>query len=375
MLSAGSMRGLRAGTVLAVYPHAEAGQADWPVGHVRVTSTGDYVSRAEPCAHASLGARWKLPTGARCKVVRLAHASPPLRLALHDDVRLPLAVREKLQQKLQGLVERPGSLCEWAAEDRPDWWVRTTPGTDELLLVDASDQRNVRRRWIKERASFGPFEGADAPEQLADRARRLARARNLLALAGFLEERPLTTRGPDVEVQLLRYRDEASKVGDPIRLDLDGTAWGVRPTDQVAVRVSNDSRSALDVTVLAVDEDDRMTVVFPRERERNRVEAGQSLTTHRQKPPEAGRGQRLVVLAVATGEPPVSYGFLESAAIVRARERARAEGIAERALDGPLGRLLQGALYGEGQERGVEVKDLQRVAFRTLTWRPTSRVR
>ena len=291
---------------------------------------------------------------------------------------VPLARLTQLQEQLQDLVNRPGALLECvSAKDRPDWLVQLTSGSEELFLVEGRIHRGLVRNGPPP-ITHGPFKGQEALEQLVDRANRIARASNLLGLADFFEEQSFTAQGPNVEVQLLRFHNDSVKVGEIIRLDYLASKAGnqgcINEGDLIAVQVANNSRAALDVSILAIDADDRISVFFPQGREINQVAPGASLTTPRQKTPgAAGQAQRLVVIAVPAGGRPTNYCFLASPTIAQARERAKAEGIAERTLGSPLGRLFQKALFAEGREPGIAVTEVQRTGLRTLFWRLASR--
>jgi hypothetical protein len=389
-ISAGSLAGLREGTILAVRPPGKKSATDEILGHVRVTATTESTARVEPCAHARMDVRWKMPNGSPCQPVYLPHDSPPLRLALPGIPReASLAARlDHLEKQLRERLDRPGSPCRLvSAEEKPDWFVKVTAGKEDALYLWTSvtdPGRQARPGEVR-----GPFTGAKGVVQLADCADRIARTRNLLALVGLFEGQSLTAQGPDVEVRLLRFSDDGVKFGQVIREEDDRT---VSEGDLVAVQVTNNSRSALDLTILAIDEDDRVSVFFPAGREDNRVARGGSLITTRHKSQPAADAkktaaarahlgldarptalERLLVIAVAADGRSTNYGFLASPTIAQARARAMAEGTAERTLDSPLGRLLQNALYAERWPGGIDVQEVQRVALRTLAWRVNRR--
>jgi hypothetical protein len=222
---------------------------------------------------------------------------------------------------------------------------------------------------LSDRDFRGPAEGLVLV--LKDQLQRIARAKNLVALAS--ENSPGADRDPNtaivVDVELIKYRDKADRKGQAVKWQ--GSGLALHDGDLVAFRLHNRSRAAVDVTLLFVDSDYGIQVVFPPHGTitDNRLPPGYTFTTPRSKI-SAGKTQGLehvVVIAVQAEGVPVDFSCLEQKTIHRTR------GGTQGAIDSPLGRIFQNALYADGGNRGMDKADFDKSALQLLSWQTLPR--
>ena len=94
----------------------------------------------------------------------------------------------------------------------------------------------------------------------------------------------------------------------------------------------------------------------------------QSLVAGRAKITADTTGVEHVVLIATRGEGrPIDFSMLESHTLQLALESSRGPGDAT--FDTALGKLFQSAFYGEGQQRGLTIKEIDQYPLRTISWR------
>ncbi len=368
-INAGTLHGVTAGSVLAVFD--PAGEVDRRRGHVTVKRCRTLEAEVEPCAHAGAGAPKDLPDGGRCEVVFLDYGDLRFRVAVGATVKKDEA--ERLTAVLRSLSKKMGerSLVEVVQDPQKADWLLTSE-KDRLYLAPASGW--AMPDGAADAPMFGPFPRDDRLEStLEDRLARIARARSLLKLAG--DPGAEVIRGStaiDVDVELLRLRDE----NDP---DGKAVAWGaggVRLADGDIVRfkIKNRGRTEVDATLLFVDNAFGVDPFFPEAGTvtDNRIKPGQFVLTdpRRVRSGKIPGADHVVAIAVEAKGAPVDFSCLAQPSVERARgtERGRA-GMAS-----PLGKLLESAVYG-GPRGGFERVEADKHAFRLLSWQVSDKPR
>jgi hypothetical protein len=270
------------------------------------------------------------------------------------------------EKHASGLIERVAEAA------KADWFVRVAG--DRVCLVPAAgwDSRFTRSA-AKAPPGAAPAQfllgsTADGPElarKLKTALSGIARARQLLQLAGAGEVARGGDSAVDVEVELLRYKDQTDPGATVVPHGPDGRR--LQADQWIAFRVHNLGRLAADVTLLFVDSGYGIHAVFPPPGTAgdNRLEAGKSLTTPRVKVTADTVGaEQVVAIAVRAGRDRGDFTCLEQPTL----ERARGTAGAVQTLDSPFGRLIQSAMYGSGTTRGLAVGEVQAYAVRLLPW-------
>jgi len=364
----GFLNGLTTGSVLAVYPPAGEKDGDKLLGHVRITQTSSTSAEVEPCAHADQPAVADLPAGARCVVVAVMYGRQRLKVAI--DSGIEAAARELLLDLLKSLAEGDSALVQIVAPGQADWLVRQ--GKGRLSLVPAVREVNVDdpARGTPPPQEFGTTAATDKERRawLGTSLRRIIQAQGLLAVAGASKGEKLRGDGgggPDIRVEVLRYKDTSDQQGEVLAWSGDNPT--VRPGDRYALRLHNPNTFAVDVTVLYVDSGYGITAFWPdRDRgEQNRLPAGKSFTTPRGVVKDLTLGpERLLVIAVRAQKEPIDFTALAQPTI----DQARGATGGRRALDTALGRVLARYLYRETRPRAIARGELDDYALRILTW-------
>jgi len=146
-MAAGSLHGMRPGTVLAVYPLAGTPDADRPVGHVRVVPVAPLQALVEPVAFGALPAPAAdlLVPRSRCQVVFVNYGDLRLKVAVQVQADPTAAVQtmapgtgpRSLEAAFTALMAQPGQLVEHVTDPADAaWYVRVI--AQEVYLIPAS---------------------------------------------------------------------------------------------------------------------------------------------------------------------------------------------------------------------------------------------
>jgi len=130
--------------------------------------------------------------------------------------------------------------------------------------------------------------------------------------------------------------------------------------------VTNPGKLAVDVTLLFVDSGYGISSLFPPAGTSgdNRLPPGQSLVTPLvHVTADTVGAEQVVAIAVRAGREPVDFTCLEQLTL----ERARGSG-GDTALTTPIGQLLQTAVYGQGNTRGLAAAQVDAYTVRMLPW-------
>jgi hypothetical protein len=372
-LNAGAVHGVTAGTILAVYPPADARDADKMVGQVKVTRLKTLSAEVEPYEDRENPARGELPNGGRCEVVSVDYGSQRLRVALdpQDDAGKPLtaADRKRLAGELAKLGKQARALLEVVPDlAKADWLVRLHAG--KVYLVPGAEWS--RGAGAGKSPLFGPYpRKGKLVDDLKDSLTRIARAEALKKLAEAPGSALAGGSGGGrvkLQVELLRFRDETDRTGQPLTWESEGLV--LHKGDRVGMRLRNDSPFPVDVTVLYIDSGYGITDWFPEGGEINRVPAGgRILVPAVNITPDTFGMENVVILAVkGSGQQPLDFTFLAQPTLDRERAKESVRGT-------PLGRLCQTAIFGEGNTRSIRRTAVEEYSLRLMPWRvvPTPR--
>jgi Caspase domain len=371
-VNAGALHGLTPGSILAVYPPAGRAGADQVQGHVRVKELRPLEARVEPCAYApaKMRARQDLPLGGRCQAVNVDFGPLRLRLAVEGAPKQDTrgAEFQRLGEKLRDLGKAPDSLIEVVKDHKAaDWLVRLEEG--RVALVPAG---GWSRTAAAQETASGLSSRLDAGTLpwLKDSLSRVARARNLLTVAGKVgkgwAESPVK-----VEIELLRFRDVQDREGRPVALPGGGLV--LKPGDIWGFRMRNPHPFEVDVTLLLIDSGYGIKAYFPApgvvgdNRLPAKGEGGEIRwvrTPRRRVLDQAGR-YHVVAIAVKAQGAPVDFSALEQPTAEKFREVPRGEAARKTA----LARVLEKALYGQGRRDPPAKAELGDYAMHLFSWR------
>jgi hypothetical protein len=142
----------------------------------------------------------------------------------------------------------------------------------------------------------------------------------------------------------------------------------------VAFRVRNESRLAVDVSLLFVDGGFGIAAFFPRRFrvEDNRIPPGESITTRRVNVNARTVGWEHMVLIATRGEgQPLDFSALEQPTLETTRngDDELPRWLRDEALrDSGLCRLLRTSMYGTGVTRGFDEVEVGRHSVRMVSW-------
>jgi hypothetical protein len=369
-INAGLLHGMTKGSVLAVYP--SSGGGDRPLGHVRVEETRPVNSLVAPIAFDGAPAAPEngLPETARCNVVYRHFGDARLRLAI-DPLSSqkgppPANWRKTARTAIEELEKRQGSFVA-LVDDLPNarWVLRAT--ADQVSLVPASGLAAKTPRKAGTPAGpalYGP--GPSDPglnDWLSKSVQRIARVENLLSLASPLAGDSFSNSEVRLTIEPLRFRDSKTRKGEVVDW---GSGRTLNAGDIVGFRVKNQSRFAVDVTLLFVDSDYGISAFFPEfpGAGANRVPPGRELLSPRAEVTKSNGAEHIVVIAVKAEKTSLDFTCLAQSGL----ENARALDGGGRALDSPLGQLLQSSLFGAGGRRGLRSVATANYSIRLISW-------
>lgn len=373
-LLAGGLHGIRPGSILAVYPPAGAPDVDKVVGHIRTGNVWPLTSSVVPVAFADLAKPdpGVLLPGSRCRVVFVDYGDLKMRVALQTqsvpgswNTHAPDKGPKQLEESLAVAAKSAGGLFERTAKmEHADWFVRASG--DRVVLVPAAGwatKFTAGGDGVPAQFAIGSPTAKDLGEALASSLSRIARARQLLSLAGAGQGVARGEGAVAIELEMLR-RCDASDAGEVVSCGPDGRTLSAG--DGIAFRVTNPGKLAVDVTLLFVDSGYGISSLFPPAGTSgdNRLPPGQSLVTPLvHVTADTVGAEQVVAIAVRAGREPVDFTCLEQLTL----ERARGSG-GDTALTTPIGQLLQTAVYGQGNTRGLAAAQVDAYTVRMLPW-------
>ncbi len=198
---------------------------------------------------------------------------------------------------------------------------------------------------------------ASSPDEIGTALDRLARARQLLHIASD------SGGHSDVkmEVELIRYSSPGDGTGKAVPHTGQGRV--LRTGEEIAFKITNSGRTSIDGSLLFVDSGYGISALFPEPGtiDDNRIPPGGTMVTPRMEvTAETAGAEQVVALGVRSTRDRVEFGCLEQASIERTRGMP--------AMETPLGTLLRGAVYSEGETRGLSRAKSSDHVTKLITW-------
>lgn len=297
---------------------------------------------------------------------------------MHLNVALDSTFTEDTQRQLKkSLATIPGvQLVANTAE--ADWLLQKSQ--ESLSLVSAEN-------WIQDSEASGhetrnsgttALDDSDATAAwLRDRLTRIARARNLLRVSGasrsakdrgWLSSLPGGNR-TRLKVKLLKLKNEADEIGTEIKWSSSGVQ--LQAGELIALKIENPTRFEIDFSVMFVDSGYGITSLFPDADTvvDNRLPAGESFLLGPLEVEDSSFGlEHLIVIGVKSSGQPVDFSWLAQNSLEQVRSIAQTQARIERSLESPLSKLLQSAVFAEGNTRGVSMKSVSNISMRVVSW-------
>jgi hypothetical protein len=388
-VTAGGLHGLRPGSVLAVHPGATDKRDPRTVlGHVEVLSAAPGTAEMKPCAHAGKPA---------VPAKELPHLSvcTPLVQDL-GDLRLKVAVgkasggkapgpqqakREKnLAEALKDLPAETRQLVVLTADQaRADWtlWVKgdkvqlregdgrssLDPREEALLAKKAQSGKPLRRRVFGDYDADNPREVA---QQLGRDLRKIFTWQNVWRVAGAAQQPPDDEDAdPWVKIELIGRKDPGGK---PARVGPLQPGVSLQPGQNLTFRLKNESYSDLWITVLAMDANFGIDIVYS-----DAIKAQRSLRPLRFTVEGSSYGKEgIIVLAVPQKKHPnqPDYSFLKQSPLRGVEERSPQDraALAKKVAKTPFERLMAAAAFEGPGTRSMSVTEPDNPAAVVWSW-------
>jgi hypothetical protein len=361
-VTAGVLRGLTPGSVLAVHPPAEDRRDPKTVlGHVRVTKADPGRAEVEPCARGKTPAppAADLPENARCELVERDFGDLRIKVAVHkpdpDDLKKDDRLGKALANVRGALDALPADvqgLIAIVPDEGAADWVLDAQG-DRVVLRQGAGAA-VSRKQIQAgnqtlqllgqpipRQDYGGYPAGDVKAIQGGLERDFQKIftwRTLWVVAGNLD------RGAGVPPGDLKLKVLTPKEGDaPGGELLDGST--VRSGQRAELQITNTGSEDYWVTIVLLDADFGIQVIS---RSLGRRESLKDKATIESR--TFGReGVILLALPMRVSKNEPQYGFLEQEPLQKASlsRGDRTRGLAE-APQTPFGQIMKTAVRGKG---------------------------
>lgn len=346
-INAGKLHGIRAGSFLAV--KSNEGKL---VGHVQVKGAlSATTAEVESCAYEGQPvAKKESLAGGRAEVVRVDFGDLKMRVALspNDSAGKPLsaAQRKPVQDALQKLAK---------ASDTPIVLVEEIPDADWVIQLDAGNVVLIRTSELVSEQLPLFLTKNDTSERLLPVLKKelggVVRSQMLVKLANDLaaptgsadEGRPRLK----MTVRVKRKDEEDWKV-------LDDPLMRLHAGDEVQFELANGSKIPIDATVLYVNSQFGIDVLYPIDGEINRIKPDDKpikIPNIEVNSDTTGREQIILIAVRADGQPVDFSVFAQPTlnAVKLETNKESTRGELSRAVGSPLGQLLSSALYSDGK--------------------------
>jgi hypothetical protein len=363
-IKAGLLHGLTSGSILAVHP--PAGQADKLLGHVCVTKCTATEAEVKACPHAKLPEQKELPLGGRCVPVFVDFGDLRLRVALDAEANKS-ADGPRLRKELEQAARDPDSPVS-LTDDPGKADVLALLKNGKAYLVAADVAKFPEGKVPAGAPRFGPYP-LDRSDKLHKALARIARARNLLRLAGAGSGQD--SGGLGLEVTMLKTEGKQDRKGKKLTWEKDGLR--LTEGEWVAWQLvnKNKNREAVYFTLLFIDSNYGIHAFFPKPGTvaENLLKVGETqiIGPIRVNAKTVGLEHVAVIAVRASGEP-VDFTCLAQPTLERAGEAASRGKGGKQAMESPLGKVLQKALYARGKARGFDSEDMETSELRLLSW-------
>ena len=277
-VNAGSLLGISAGTIFAVYPRPGSAPSQTPLGYVKIADvgTGVFESRVEPVGYPSgtpAVAVDALPGNGECKI--FVHSVPPFRTCVAAEPEPPQGTSEqdvgsevqRMKKILRQLRDSSEGLPIDVVDDArvAEWAVRTSSTASYLV---PSSSIGSDGRLLKDPVRYGPIPGGDRSSPwLSDWFARYGRAQSLNRVVQSLQG---SAPGRELEVEIHHFlkgpdgQTDLTDAGKPRTEILDLTkAAEVSDGEEFAFIVRNKGRVSLDLSLLILDGESGIKAFFP----------------------------------------------------------------------------------------------------------------
>ncbi len=361
-INAGKLHGISPGTIFAVYAPVGTEQPSEPSGHVRVLKTSLNESRVVPCEFGEAPREEMLPNSSICKVAQIDYGKFQLQVSFEGD-------DDSFRAKLAEAFAAEGSLVEFVEKSKQAEWLIRVNDEGQLLLVPSEG-------WIESiddaGTSFGPIpQEGESVEWLRERLTRIARAKTLLRVSGA--SRTQRQRGwlsdllrgnkTSVRAELLRLGDQDDNEGVPV--ESEDAKVALTSGDLIAIRVTNESKHAIDFSLLFIDSGFGIDPIFPAPGRvvDNRLNPDVSFTVGPMQIEGTSFGlEHVVVIATKAEGQPADFSWLAQDSIERVANTRSAS------VQGPLGQLFESAMFGANTTRGLKMADVDDTYVNVISW-------
>ncbi len=374
---------------MALYPAIDQPNAQTVLGYAKVSSC-DLLHcdiKLTKYNDASIPRKAELPDGGtfdiawtdcgsmRVKVIvdpQPVHTSSAAAKNSAADDTVARETLRSLAVDLKAPLSKEDSLCELADNLKAAQWV--VQMRDGKLVLLGRDAAQMRDEIPPEIPRFVVSRGNAATDVVREMT-QIARAQNLVELtktnqSGAASDPAASATDdshPNVELKILRFTSKSDR--HPTEIDLTKGPLKLVPGDYVGWRMTNRSSFDVAVSLLYIDAGYGVQAIYPRAGsgvDNMLTRNGGSHTTRPAKITANPLGNEHVVLVAMprkAGSQSPDFSFLEQPTLKRSRG-----GEDNPAIDSPLGKLLQHAMYGAGHTRGMDTGDAAEANLMLQSW-------
>lgn len=396
-LNQGSVEGLTPGSIVALYPSIDQPNAKTLLGYAKVNSCDLLQSDIKLTKYndAAIPTKADLPSAGTfdiawtdCGSMRVKVAVDPQPMhtnsapragntAVGNSAADDNAARETLRllaADLKAPMAQEDSLCTLVENLKEAQWI--VQMRDGKLVLLGRDAAPVREKLPPETPRFAVSADHPATDVVREMT-QIARAANLVELtkvdqAGAVQDSAAGATAddshPNVELKILHFTSKSDR--HPTEFDPTKGPLNLVPGEYVGWRITNRSSFDVAVSLLYIDAGYGIKAIYPRPGsgiDNMLTRNGGSHTTRPAKITANPLGNEHIVLVAVprkAGSQSPDFSFLEQPTL----PRARGGGDDNPAIDSPLGKLLQRAMYGSGKTRGMDTGDAAQADLMLQSW-------
>jgi hypothetical protein len=324
--------------------------AELPLGYVRVQMARTLTSDVVPCAFESVPTKEDLPEGGLCRVVFNDVGDLKLKVAVTGKEVGQVAALRKAIDEASRHVQSVIRLVDQVAD--ADWIA--VINEQGVVLSPAEALINVLEQNERPQQSFGPRNcSKENFGWVVESFECIGRANNLMRLAVIESPNSNNLQVPRIAIEI---KSDAHG-NNPLSVD---ERLSFADSEQLTIVVQNPCPFAVDTTLLYIDQNFEVSVLYPDQGEINRLDSSQQRIIQAHVQTDRTAIEHLVAITVKGVGPVQDFALLAQPG-VKGQDKSRD-------VESPLARLVGKALGSGAKTRGLRRPSSPQHSLQMYTW-------